>query len=109
MNSRQAKAMMKKMGIQQQDLDAKEVIIRLEDRELVISNPEVAKVNMMGQQTYQVVGEAQERALDTTPDISEEDIQTVVDQCGCSEEEARKELEKTKGDIAGAILNLKKD
>ena len=108
MNSRQAKAMMKKMGIQQQDLDAKEVIIRLEDREIIIRNPEVAKVNMMGQETYQVVGQAEERALDTTPDISEEDIQTVVDQCGCSKENAKAAIEKAKGDLAEAILELKK-
>ncbi|MFH1506155.1 MAG: nascent polypeptide-associated complex protein [archaeon] len=108
MNSRQAKAMMKKMGIQQQDLDAKEVIIRLEDREIIIRNPEVAKVNMMGQETYQVVGQAEERSLDTTPEISEEDIQTVVDQCGCSKKEARVAIEEAKGDLAEAILELKK-
>ncbi len=36
MNSRQAKQMMKRMGIQQVELPAKEVIIRLEDKEILI-------------------------------------------------------------------------
>jgi nascent polypeptide-associated complex subunit alpha len=107
MNSRQAKMMMRKMGISQQDIDAKEVIIRLEDREIVISNPEVAKVNMMGQQTYQIIGEERERPLDATPDISEEDIETVMEQTGCSEKEAKKAIEEAKGDLAEAILKLK--
>ncbi|MFH1505937.1 MAG: nascent polypeptide-associated complex protein [archaeon] len=107
-NPRQMRQAMKRMGIQQQAIDAKEVIIRLEDREIVITNPEVAKVNMMGQQTYQIVGEEHERSLDTTPDISEEDVQTVVDQCGCSEKEAKKAIEDAKGDLAEAILKLKK-
>ena len=103
------KQAMKRMGIQQQEIDAEEVIIRLEDREIVISNPQVSKVNMMGQETYQVVGEESERNLKSEPDISDEDVKTVMDQTGASEEEARKTLEQTKGDLAEAIMKLKKD
>ena len=109
MNPRKMKQAMKRMGIQQQEIDAKEVIIRLEDKEIVISNPNVSKVNMMGQDTYQVVGEESERSLDSAPEIKEDDIKTVMEQAGVSKEEAVKAIEESKGDLAEAILKLKKD
>lgn len=106
MNPRKMQQMMKKMGIAQQEIDAEQVIIRCEDKEIVIDNPQVSKVNMMGQETYQVVGEAVEREIDTKPEINSEDIQTVVEQANCSEEEAKKALEESEGDIAKAIMEL---
>jgi nascent polypeptide-associated complex subunit alpha len=107
MNSRSMAKAMKRMGIQQTELDAKEVIIRLEDKELVFVNPQVAKVNMMGQETFQVIGTPQERAISSEPEISEEDVQTVVDQTGAEKEAALAAVKKHKGDIAAAILDLK--
>ena len=97
------------MGIQQEEIDAKEVIIKLEEQEIVISNPQVSKVNMMGQDTYQIVGEEEIRDLDSTPEISEDDVKTVMDQTGASEAEAKAAIEECKGDLAEAILKLKKD
>jgi len=82
MNPRQMRQAMKRLGIQQEEVPAREVIIRLEDKEIVISNPSVSKVNMMGQTTYQVVGEESERSLDTTPEISNDDVKTVAEQAG---------------------------
>ena len=107
MNSRSMAKAMKRMGIQQTELDAKEVIIRLEDKELVFANPQVAKVNMMGQETFQVIGTPEERSINTEPEISEEDIQTVVEQTGVDKEKALETIKKHKGDIAAAILELK--
>jgi nascent polypeptide-associated complex subunit alpha len=107
MNPRQMRMAMKKLGIQQEEIDAKEVIIRLEDKEIVISNPNVTKVNMMGQDTYQVVGEESERSLSSEPEISEDDITTVAEQAGVSKEQALKALQEAKGDLAEAILKLK--
>jgi len=107
MNPRQMRMAMKKFGIQQEEIAAKEVIIQLEDKEIIISNPNVTKVNMMGQDTYQVVGEESERSLDSTPEISEDDIKTVAEQAGVSEDEARAAIEESKGDLAEAILKLK--
>lgn len=109
MNPRQMKQAMKRMGIQQEEIDAKEVIIKLEEQEIVISNPQVSKVNMMGQDTYQVVGEEEIRDLDSTPDISEDDVKTVAEQADVSEEQAKAAIEETKGDLAEAIMKLKKD
>ena len=106
MNPRKMQAMMKQMGIQQVEIPATEVIIRTADKEIVITNPSVQKVNMMGNQNFQVSGNITERSLNTTPDISEEDVKTVMEQANVSEEEARKAIEDAKGDLAEAIMGL---
>lgn len=100
--------MMKKMGIQQVDIPAIKVIIQTEDKEYVFDHPSVAKVNLMGQETYQIVGNAEERTLSTTPEISEDDVKTVMEQTGAGKEEARKAIEEANGDLAEAILKLGK-
>jgi nascent polypeptide-associated complex subunit alpha len=109
MNPRKVQQMMKQMGIQQQDVEATEVIIRTADKELVISNPSVQKVNMMGQINFQISGEVEERSLGTAPEINEDDVKTVMDQTGKSEEEAKKAIEDANGDLAEAIMNLAKE
>jgi len=109
MNPRKMQQMMKQLGIQQVDIPATEVIIKTEDKEIIITNPSVAKVNMMGQETFQISGEIEERELSSQVEISEEDIKTVMEQAGVSREEAEKALEDNKGDLAEAILQLKKE
>ncbi len=106
MNSRQMKQMMKQMGIQQQDIPADRVEIYQGNTKLVIDNPQVAKVNMMGQNTWQVIGEARQETLDTKAEINQEDIQTVMEQTGASEEDAKKAIEEADGDLAEAIMKL---
>lgn len=105
-NMRQAQQMMRKMGIVQQEVDADVVIIRSSTKEIVIHQPQVTKVNMMGQETYQVVGQSEEHDIDTKPEVSEEDIRTVMEQAGVSKEAAKEALEKSSGDLAAAILSL---
>jgi len=109
MNPRKMQQMMKQMGIQQVDIPAIEVVIRTEDKEIIISNPEVTKVNMMGKVNFQIAGEVEERSLSTTPDISEEDVKTVMEQTGVSEEKSRKTIEELDGDLAEAIMKLSSD
>ena len=106
-NPRKMQQMMKKMGVSQQEIDATEVIIKTQDKEFVISNPQVSKVNMMGQETFQVVGEIQERAIDNKPEISEEDIKTVMEQTNVDDQKAKEAIEKHEGDLAAAIMELK--
>lgn len=106
MNPKQMKQAMKRMGIQQEEIAASQVIIRLADKEIVLDNPSVQKVNMMGQWSYQISGEETQRSLDSTPDINEDDIKTVMEQANCSEEEAKQAIEESKGDLAEAILQL---
>jgi len=106
LNSRELAKAMQRMGIQQQDIEATEVIIKCPDKDIVITNPGVAKVNMMGQETWQITGTAHEQARETAPDIKEEDIQTVMQQTGKSHDEALKAIKEAKGDLAQAILTL---
>ncbi|MBR9675904.1 nascent polypeptide-associated complex protein [Candidatus Woesearchaeota archaeon] len=106
MNPRQMRQAMQKMGVQQEDIEAEQVIIRCADKDIIIEDPQVAKVTMMGQKTWQVVGEGREERRDTTPDIDEEDVKTVMDQTGKDEETAKKALEENKGDIAKTIMEL---
>lgn len=103
-NPKQAAQMMKKMGIKQEEIPASEVIIKTQDKELVIKNPAVSKIEMGGQSSFQISGEVEERELKA--EISKEDIKTVTEQASCTEEQAKKALEETDGDIAKAILSL---
>jgi nascent polypeptide-associated complex subunit alpha len=63
----------------------------------------------MGQETFQVVGTPVVRALEEDLQIPEDDIKTVMDQTGVSAEEAEEALKGSKGDIAQAIMELKKE
>lgn len=111
-NPRQMEQMMRKMGVKQEEIDAEQVIIVCSDKKIIIDNPSVQKVNMMGKESYQISGDESEEELDaqesedTPTEISEDDIKTVMEQTGGSEEEALQALQDTKGNIAEAILLL---
>ncbi|MBW2966199.1 nascent polypeptide-associated complex protein [Candidatus Woesearchaeota archaeon] len=106
MNPRKMQQMMKRMGIQQVEVPATEVIIKTEDKEIVITEPSVSKVNMMGQETFQISGQVNEREISTEPEIKEDDIKTVMEQAKVDEEKAKEALKKAKGDLAKAIMDL---
>ena len=101
-NQREIEKAMKRMGIQSVQVEATEVIIRTEEKDIVLSSPSVTKVNMGGQVSYQIAGDEVERSR-----INIEDVKMIVQQTSCSEEDAKKALEET-GDLAEAILRLKK-
>ncbi len=104
-NPREMQKAMKRLGVSQDELDAVEVVIKLKDnKELVFRNPSVSKVNMMGQQSYQIVGDCEERTREI--EISEEDMKTVMEQTGKSREEVAEALKKNKGDLAQTIIEL---
>jgi nascent polypeptide-associated complex subunit alpha len=106
-NPKQLEKMAKRMGIETKPVDATEVIIRTPDKDIVISNPQVSRVNMMGQDSFQISGDVSER-LPNADNFTEDDVKMVASQSGSSEDEARSALEDTGGDIAEAILRLKK-
>ena len=110
MNKKQMKQMerqMKKMGMKMEELEGvNEVIIRFDDRELIIDNPSVSLMNVMGQETYQVDGQAREVELEYEIEIPDDDIEMVANQANVSNEEARQALEDCKGDLAEAIMKL---
>jgi nascent polypeptide-associated complex subunit alpha len=113
-NPRQMQQAMKRMGIQQENIDAYEVIIKCKDENIIIKNPSVQKINMAGQKSFQVSGEEEIESLEITDDetmveITDDDINTVVEQAGISKDEAKKALEDASGDIAQAIMKYKSE
>lgn len=106
MNPRQMQQMMRQMGVQQVDVIAEQVIIRTKEKDIVIDNPQVARVTMMGQQTYQISGAAREEKRSITYTPSSEDVETVMNQANTSKDKATAALVETNGDIAEAILKL---
>ncbi|MBI4143629.1 nascent polypeptide-associated complex protein [Candidatus Woesearchaeota archaeon] len=97
---------MKRFGVQQIEVPAKKVIIQCDDKELIFDKPAVSKVSMMGQESWQVIGQCTESRLNTKQEISEEDVNTVVSQAGVTKDAARSALEKNNGDLAASILEL---
>jgi nascent polypeptide-associated complex subunit alpha len=102
MNPRQMQKMMNKLGMKQEEIPASEVIIK-GPKEIIIKNPHVTKVNVMGQETFQITGDASEGS-----GISKDDVLTVATQAGVDESDAQKALEESKGDLAEAIIKLQK-
>jgi nascent polypeptide-associated complex subunit alpha len=94
-------AMMKQMGIKQEEIEAVRVIIEKADGNIVIEQPNVAKITMQGQESWQITGTAHEES-----GISDEDVRMVAGKTGKSESEAREALENAEGDIAQAIMAL---
>lgn len=100
MNPKMMKMAMKKMGIKQEDIEASEVIIRAAHGDLVIKNPNVVKITMGGEDSFQVTGTLEEMKF------KEEDVKTVAEQAGVSEDKAKEALEESNGDLAEAIMKL---
>ena len=103
-NPKQIERAMKKMGMQSQEIPAEKVVITTADKEIVITNPQVQRVNMMGQDSFQISGDVSEHSLEK---FTADDVQVVMDQTGAAEEDVRASLEET-GDLAETILKLKK-
>jgi nascent polypeptide-associated complex subunit alpha len=97
-------AMMKQMGMSQEEIPAKRVIIECEDKNIIIEDPSVMKVKMQGQTNFQISGDFHEEEI--SENTSEEDIKTIVEKTSCSEDQAKQALENSNGDLAEAILSL---
>ncbi len=102
MNPKMLEKAMKQLGMKQEHIDAKEVIIKLENKDLIIKNPDVVKVNMMGQETFQITGKIEEKES-----LNEDDISLIQKEANVPREKALKALKDNNGDIAAAILSLK--
>ena len=103
MNPKMLKQAMKKLGMKQEEIPAKRVIIECSDKNIIIENPQVTKVNAMGQDTIQIVGDIKEEPKQK---FTEEDIKLVIEKTNKSYEECKDALEKTGGDLSEAILEL---
>ncbi|RXK48453.1 nascent polypeptide-associated complex protein [Halorientalis pallida] len=111
--------MMDQFGIDIDELDAEEVIIRTADEELVFTDAEVQRMDAQGQETYQVIGtpetrEAGEASAVESGDgdsggnggIPDADVEIVANRAGVSEDDAREALEEEDGNLAAAVERL---
>jgi len=115
-NPRQMKQMMKRLGIEQEDLgEVEEVVIKTAEKEYVFRNAAVTAMTAQGQRIWQVIGEPIVRPRQGTEtkeatreavEIPDEDVKLVAEKAGVSEEEARKALEACGGEPAEAIIRL---
>lgn len=102
LNPKKMQAVMKQLGMEQEEIDTSRVIIEKTDNtKLIFDNPSVTKITMQGQETFQIIGKPREESSE----FSEQDIKTIMEKTGCSEKQAKSTLEKT-GDLAEAILEL---
>ena len=122
--SRQMRRRMQQQGIDMEQVEATRVIIEGPNKSLIIDQPEVILMKQMGQEIYQVIGDARETSEEeeiiksevdedlltqdeVKVEITENDIMLVASQANVSIEEARSVLNDCEGDIAKAILFLK--
>jgi nascent polypeptide-associated complex subunit alpha len=124
MDSRKMKQMMNQMGIDLEEIDAEEVIIRTAEEEHVFHDADVQRMDAQGQQTYQIVGEPDTRprgegAADESDvgadadteeggagaEFSDQDVEIVAQRAEVPEDRAREALAET-GDLAAAVQRL---
>lgn len=121
-DKRQMAAMMRQMGIKNEEVDAVRVIIEKADgKKIIINDPSVTKIIMQGDISFQIGGrieegegeksqgnesEGEEESKGEIGAITEQDIAMVSEAAKVSKLEAKDALEKSNGDIAEAIMAL---
>ena len=99
---------MKQMGIKQEEIPASKVTIEKEDgSKIIINNPSVQKINMQGNDSFQIAGDVSEEESGIAGSFNEEDVKTVMERAGVSEDKAKEALTESNGNLAEAILTLK--
>ena len=108
-NPRDLRKMLKRMGIEMEEVRAEKVDIYLDDGSVLrVSSPQVLVMRARGQPPVIYVSGDITRVEAEAGDegFTEEDVRLVAEQAGVSLEEARRALKEAGGDIAEAILRL---
>src|SRR3989344_3070896 len=92
MDEKMVKMAMKRMGIKQEDIKATRVIIETPDKNIVINNPVVSKIDMQGNISFQINGDISEKIQEYKP--LDEDIDLVKEKTGASRLDVIKSLKK---------------
>lgn len=104
MDPKKMQAMMKQLGIKQEEIEASRVTIdKVDGGKIIIENPSVVKIDMKGNESWQISGESRE---EDSEGFSQADVDLVMEKTAKSESEAREALEEVNGDIAEAIMKL---
>jgi len=106
LDPKKIQGMMSKMGIKQEEIEANRVIIEQKDKNIIIENPQIAKINMQGNESFQISGDVREESKEDEKANREEDIKTIMEKTGKSKEEAETALKQANNDLAEAILSL---
>ena len=105
MNSKQMQQMMRRLGINVKNIDnVEKIIIQTDSKEYIFEDAEVTLMEAQRQKTYQITGTPKIKSREE--ETQNDDIKLIMDQTGKTEEEAKKALKETNGDIAEAILKL---
>lgn len=108
LDPKKMQAMMKQLGIAQDEIQANRVVIETDEGNIIVENPSVVKVKMSGQESFQISGDVKEIQKDDSSEKLQEDIKTIAEQTGVSEDIVAIELEKNSGDMAETIIQLSK-
>ena len=99
------KAMMKKLGMQVEQIeDVESIVIKTPKGNWVFGPSEVSSMTMQGVTSYQITGTP--RFEEAAVEIPADDVAMVAEQAQVSKEKAKEALVSSKGDIAEAILKL---
>ncbi len=101
MDPKRMQQLMKQMGINSEEVDARSVVIETGEGKLIVENPQVVKIIAQGQVSFQISGTVRSESS-----VSAEDVKMVAEQAGVSSAAAEEALKEAKGDIAQAILDL---
>lgn len=107
LDPRKLQQMVRQMKVE--EVPATRVVIETPSGNLVFDKPSVTAMLVPGAgKAYQVLGTPREEAAGAGAAASTDDVALVREQAGVSEEEAREALKQAGGDLAAAILTLKK-
>ena len=102
MDRRQLDRLMKQMQMNTTTVRATRVVIETPGKNIIITDPEVMEVDLMGKRVFQVSGNVTEEVP-----VNEEDVKMVMEQTGKSRDDVVRKLRELNNDIARAIVELK--
>ncbi len=115
MSSKAMRKAMNQMNVE--DLKGvEEVIIRMKDKEIVLTDSEVQSMHMQGQEIYTITvgkstvrkrqGEQPNEEVKQDIEVNENDIKLVMEQSKCDYDTAKQALIDSGGDLASAIMKV---
>ena len=96
MNPKQMAQIMKQMGIKNEPVDALKVVVyKADGAQMLVEPAQVILVEMQGQKSLQVSGTFTESS-GNPDDATPTDLDLIMDETGCSKEEAEKALQQAR-------------
>jgi len=99
---------MDKMGLQMDEIpDVREVIIKTEEKEIILPKPSVTKMNTKDENTlYMIAADSFEEREIEAPAFSEDDVSMVCTRTGVDAERAKEALTEADGDLVRAVMMI---